>query len=98
MSDVVAALRRKLVVSSQAMNQHSPLHPPETLALLAQAAALGGAGGFRVDGPAVVRLLKAASPLPVIGIVKDKSGGVQHTVAMFNMYVHLPHNFKGTHM
>ena len=30
--------------------------------------------------------------------VKDKTGGVQHTVAMFNMYVHLPHNFKGTHM
>ena len=30
--------------------------------------------------------------------VADKSGGVQHTVAMFNMYVHLPHNFKGTHM
>ena len=31
-------------------------------------------------------------------MVKDKSGGVQHTVALFNMYVHLPHNFKGTHM
>lgn len=30
--------------------------------------------------------------------VKDKSGGVQHTVANFNMYVFLPHNFKGTHM
>ena len=30
--------------------------------------------------------------------VKDKSSGVQHTIAMFNMYVHLPHNFKGTHM
>src|SRR5690242_12089417 len=30
--------------------------------------------------------------------VLDKSGGVQHTVAMFNMYVGLPHNFKGTHM
>lgn len=30
--------------------------------------------------------------------VADKSGGVQHTVAIFNMYVHLPHNFKGTHM
>src|SRR5450830_873633 len=30
--------------------------------------------------------------------VKDKTGGVQHTVAIFNMYVHLPHNFKGTHM
>ncbi|BBI99036.1 GTP cyclohydrolase FolE2 [Ferrigenium kumadai] len=30
--------------------------------------------------------------------VRDKSVGVQHTVATFNMYVHLPHNFKGTHM
>src|SRR5574340_441971 len=30
--------------------------------------------------------------------VADKSGGVQHTIAVFNMYVHLPHNFKGTHM
>ena len=30
--------------------------------------------------------------------VKDRDGGVQHTVAMFNMYVGLPHNFKGTHM
>jgi GTP cyclohydrolase I len=30
--------------------------------------------------------------------VQDKSGGVQHTIAMFNMYVSLPHNFKGTHM
>ena len=30
--------------------------------------------------------------------IADKSGGVQHTVAVFNMYVHLPHNFKGTHM
>jgi GTP cyclohydrolase I len=31
-------------------------------------------------------------------VVKDKSTGVQHTIATFNMYVHLPHNFKGTHM
>ncbi len=31
-------------------------------------------------------------------VVKDKSVGVQHTIATFNMYVHLPHNFKGTHM
>jgi len=30
--------------------------------------------------------------------VLDKSGGVQHTVASFNMYVYLPHHFKGTHM
>lgn len=31
-------------------------------------------------------------------VVKDKSGGEQHTVAVFNMYVHLPQHFKGTHM
>jgi len=30
--------------------------------------------------------------------VKDRTGGEQHTVANFNMYVNLPHNFKGTHM
>jgi GTP cyclohydrolase I len=30
--------------------------------------------------------------------VLDKTGGVQHTIATFNMYVGLPHNFKGTHM
>jgi GTP cyclohydrolase IB len=31
-------------------------------------------------------------------VVRDRSGGEQHTVATFNMYVSLPHNFKGTHM
>ena len=30
--------------------------------------------------------------------VKDRSGGEQHTIARFNMYVNLPHDFKGTHM
>jgi GTP cyclohydrolase IB len=30
--------------------------------------------------------------------VRDRSAGEQHTVATFNMYVSLPHNFKGTHM
>jgi GTP cyclohydrolase I len=30
--------------------------------------------------------------------IKDRSGHEQHTVAVFNMYVYLPHNFKGTHM
>jgi GTP cyclohydrolase I len=31
-------------------------------------------------------------------VVKDRSVGLQHTIATFNMYVNLPHNFKGTHM
>jgi GTP cyclohydrolase I len=30
--------------------------------------------------------------------LRDRSGGVKHTIATFNMYVELPHNFKGTHM
>jgi GTP cyclohydrolase IB len=30
--------------------------------------------------------------------VKDRAAGEQHTIAAFNMYVSLPHNFKGTHM
>ncbi|MGH8531368.1 MAG: GTP cyclohydrolase FolE2 [Gammaproteobacteria bacterium] len=31
-------------------------------------------------------------------VVRDRSGREQHTVATFNMYVGLPHRFKGTHM
>lgn len=31
-------------------------------------------------------------------IVKDRSDGVQHTIANFNMFVFLPQQFKGTHM
>jgi GTP cyclohydrolase I len=30
--------------------------------------------------------------------VMERAGGIQHTVASFNMYVGLPHQFKGTHM
>ena len=30
--------------------------------------------------------------------IMERAGGVQHTVALFNMYVGLPHQFKGTHM
>ena len=30
--------------------------------------------------------------------VRDRAHGDQYTVATFNMYVGLPHNFKGTHM
>jgi len=30
--------------------------------------------------------------------IKERAGGDQNTIANFNMYVNLPHNFKGTHM
>ncbi|MCP4288951.1 MAG: GTP cyclohydrolase I FolE2 [Gammaproteobacteria bacterium] len=31
-------------------------------------------------------------------VVKDRSGGEQHTIGRFNLYVQLPQHFKGTHM
>lgn len=31
-------------------------------------------------------------------IIRDRSRGHQHTIASVNMYVRLPHRFKGTHM
>jgi len=30
--------------------------------------------------------------------ISDRTSGEQHTIANFNMYVNLPHQFKGTHM
>ncbi len=30
--------------------------------------------------------------------IQERGGGTQHTIATFNMYVSLPHHFKGTHM
>lgn len=69
------ALRGGLVVSSQVMDPRSPLQEPHLLSLLAQTAALGGAAGFRVDGPAVVGDLRSATELPIIGIWKDRSSG-----------------------
>lgn len=31
-------------------------------------------------------------------VLRDRSEGLQHTVAIFSMFVFLPHHFKGTHM
>ncbi|GGY20949.1 GTP cyclohydrolase FolE2 [Paludibacterium paludis] len=30
--------------------------------------------------------------------VAERNGGIQHTIGLFDMYVHLPAQFKGTHM
>ncbi|AKR55909.1 N-acetylmannosamine-6-phosphate 2-epimerase [Devosia sp. H5989] len=68
-------LKGKLIVSSQAMNPRSPLARPDILAMMAEAAGLGGAGGYRVDGPEVVRELRARTALPIIGIAKDRRTG-----------------------
>ena len=76
----IERLRGKLIVSSQAMDPLSPLRRPDILSLMAQAAELGGAGGFRVDGPDVVRHLRPATRLPIVGIVKDLRDGFDNYI------------------
>ncbi|MEU1384898.1 MULTISPECIES: N-acetylmannosamine-6-phosphate 2-epimerase [unclassified Nonomuraea] len=67
--DVVTAIEGGLVVSCQAPEGH-PLRDPDTIALLARCAELGGATGLRVNGPEDVRAVKAATDLPLIGLAK----------------------------
>jgi len=60
------------------------------------------AGIMDVQGSADTRRI-AIDKVGIKGIrhpvrVRDRSGGEQHTIATFNMYVDLPQHFKGTHM
>lgn len=80
MTTAIDRLSRQLVVSSQAMNPDSPLRRPDILALMAQAAELGGAGGFRVNGADVVRALRPLTARPIIGIVKDLREGFDNYI------------------
>jgi N-acylglucosamine-6-phosphate 2-epimerase len=71
---VVASIEGGVIVSCQAA-AGSPLDHPSMIAALAQSAALGGARGFRVDGPDNVAAVRAVSGLPIIGIRKvDRAG------------------------
>lgn len=79
-SPLIARLDKRLIVSSQAMDPKSPLKRPDILALMAEAAELGGAGGFRVDGADVVTLLRPRTALPIIGIAKDNRGGFDNYI------------------
>ncbi len=75
------------------------MNPPFATAKIARAT---GAEVEDVQARADTRQL----PINRVGIkdishpvrLKDRSAGEQHTIASFNMYVSLPHNFKGTHM
>jgi N-acylglucosamine-6-phosphate 2-epimerase len=60
-----------LVVSCQA-GPTSPLHGPTFMAAMAQAAELGGAAGFRVEGAADVAAVRRVTGLPVIGLTKGE--------------------------
>jgi N-acylglucosamine-6-phosphate 2-epimerase len=62
-----AALRGGLIVSVQTSSTN-PLHGDEHVVALARAAELGGAAAVRVDSPGQVRLVRAATSLPLVGI------------------------------
>lgn len=71
-------IRGKLIVSCQAL-PHEPLHGPETMVKMAQAAHQGGAVAIRANSPADVEAIKAAVALPLIGLYKHGDEGVYIT-------------------
>lgn len=60
-----------LIVSSQAL-EGNPLRNSEYLAVMAQAAALGGAKAIRANGVEDIREIRKRTSLPIIGIDKRK--------------------------
>ncbi len=69
MKRVVQSLCGKLIVSCQAF-EPSPLCDTHCMALMAQAAEQGGAGGIRACWAENIRAVKTACALPVIGVNK----------------------------
>ena len=71
---LVTSLKGAVMASCQA-GPGSPLNSPDTIAALAKSAELGGAQGFRVDGPSNVAAVRALSDRPILGINKvDRDG------------------------
>lgn len=69
------AVRGRLIVSCQAL-EHEPLHSPMIMARMALAAQQGGAVAIRANSPVDIAAIRAAVPLPIIGLYKDGSEGV----------------------
>lgn len=69
MKDIIRKLKNGLVVSCQAP-VGTPLHGSAIMAAMARAAEIGGAVGIRANGPNDIRAIRAAVPLPIIGIYK----------------------------
>ncbi|TDD53795.1 N-acetylmannosamine-6-phosphate 2-epimerase [Nonomuraea terrae] len=76
--EMLGLLRGGLVVSCQAY-EGEPLHGPRFMTAMARSVVLGGAAGVRVNGPADVEAVRAAVPVPLIGLWKDGDGDVYIT-------------------
>lgn len=73
-NSLLLSLQQGLIVSCQAYPPN-PFAGPHFMAAFAQAATMAGAVGLRVNGAADVAAVHAASPLPIIGIVKEQTDG-----------------------
>lgn len=62
-------LRGGIVVSCQAADEN-PMRGPEIMARMAKAAEMGGAVGTRVESPADITAVMAATSIPCLGIYK----------------------------
>lgn len=71
---VLEKINQGLIVSCQA-RKGQPFNTPELLAKMALAAYEGGAVGIRADTPEVIRQIRKAVPLPMIGIHKKRVPG-----------------------
>ena len=64
-----AALKHKLVVSCQPVDD-GPMDRDDIVAALAASACKGGAGGVRIEGAARLAVVRAHVSAPIIGIIK----------------------------
>lgn len=73
---LIQALRHGLVISCQAPAD-SPLHAPEVIAAIAQAAVNQGAVGVRIDTPAHIQAVRTRLTVPIIGLWKQQVSGFE---------------------
>ncbi|MEM9219444.1 MAG: N-acetylmannosamine-6-phosphate 2-epimerase [Cyanobacteria bacterium P01_F01_bin.150] len=71
LSDPIRAIQNGLVVSCQAPKE-SPLHHPDMIGAIAQAAVLQGAVGVRIDTPDHVKAVRQLVDVPIIGLWKQE--------------------------
>ncbi|AVQ17314.1 N-acetylmannosamine-6-phosphate 2-epimerase [Fusobacterium gonidiaformans] len=73
MKERIEALRGKLIVSCQAL-QEEPLHSSYIMSRMAYAAYVGGASGIRANTVVDIHEIKKTVDLPIIGIIKEVYG------------------------
>jgi len=73
-SSILRGLKGGLIVSCQALSEE-PLYGADHMAVMAKAAAQGGAVGIRANSPVDISAIRTAIELPIIGIYKVDTPG-----------------------